>query len=97
RALRHETSRHPAPRFRAGVAYGRAEEPALFVRHLQEPARPAPWIAANRGIGKVAHGRQRLFASGRSVWQFDPFVIRQDAIAEAEMEEIERHDAAPLH
>src|SRR5262245_40280801 len=62
------------------------------------PARTSslPEIVSDQ-IGKVAHGRRRLFASGRSVWQFDPFVIRQDAIAEAEMEKIERHDAAPFH
>jgi hypothetical protein len=47
-----------------GVANGRAEELTLIVGHLQEPARPAPRIAADLGIGQVAHDCQRLLAGG---------------------------------
>src|SRR6516164_1752130 len=74
-----------------GVANGRAEELTLIVGHLQEPARPAPRIAADLGIGQVAHDCQRLIAGGRPVRQFNPFFVRQDAVAEVEMEEIKRH------
>src|SRR5262249_33739864 len=45
--------------FERWVAYGRAEELALFVRHLQEPARPAPWIAANRRTCMPRRARAR--------------------------------------
>src|SRR5262245_45585578 len=68
------------------VANGRAEELTLIVGHLQEPARPAPRIAADLGIGQVAHDCQRLLAGGRPVRQFNPFFVRQDSIAEVEME-----------
>src|SRR5262249_48838567 len=70
---------------------GRAEELTLIVGHLQEPARPAPRIAADLGIGQVAHDCQHLLAGGRPVRQFNPFFVRQDAVAEVEMEEIKRH------
>jgi hypothetical protein len=35
------------------MAYGHAQELAVFVRHLQEAARPAPRIAGDLGIGQV--------------------------------------------
>src|SRR5262245_20110128 len=73
------------------MSYGHAQEFAPFVRHLQEPARPAPPIAADLGIGQVAHDCQRLLAGGRPVRQFNPFFVRQDAVAKVEMEEIKRH------
>src|SRR5262249_21966219 len=74
-----------------GVANGSAEELTPIVGHLQEPARPAPRIAADLGIGQVAHDCQRLLTGGRLVRQFNPFFVRQDAMAEVEMEEIKRH------
>src|SRR5215471_16791033 len=74
-----------------GVANGRAEELTLIVGHLQEPARPAPRIAADLAIGQVAYDCQRLLAGGRPVRQFNPFLVRQDAVSEVEMEEIKRH------
>ena len=52
---------------------------------------PSERIAADLGIGQVAHDCQRLLAGGRSVRQFNPFFVRQDAVAEVEMEEIKRH------
>jgi hypothetical protein len=73
------------------VANGRAEELTLIVGHLQEPARPAPRIAADLAIGQVAYNCQRLLAGGRPVRQFNPFLVRQDAVSEVEMEEIKRH------
>src|SRR5262245_4289225 len=78
------------------MAYGHAQDFAPFVHHLQEPARPAPRIAGNLGIGEVADDRQRLLARGRPVRQFDAFVVRHSAIAEAQMEEVERHDPSPV-
>jgi hypothetical protein len=33
---------------------------------------------------------------GQSVWQFNPFVVRHDAMAKAEMKEVERHDASSI-
>ena len=62
--------------FKGGVPYGHAQEFAFFVRYLQEPARPAPRVAGDLGIAQVAYHRQRLFASGGAVRQFDPFVVR---------------------
>src|SRR5262249_38939595 len=48
-------------------------------------------FARDFGVGQVADEPHRFFAGGRSVWQFDPFFVRQDAMAEIEMEEIKRH------
>src|SRR5215813_2705918 len=75
---------------------GHAQEFARFVRHLQEPARPAPRIAGDLGIGEVADDRQCLCAGGRPVRQFNALVVRHGAIAEAQMEEVERHDPSPV-
>ena len=50
--------------FQCGVAEGRAEEPPLFIRYLEKPARPTPRIASNLGVAQVAHGRQCLIAGG---------------------------------
>src|SRR5262249_23577629 len=81
--------------FERRVAYGSAEELALVVGHLQEPARPPPRIASGFGIGQVAHDRQRLLARRRSVRQLDAFLVRQDALPEPEMEKIARHVVFP--
>jgi len=57
------------------MADGHAQEFAPFVRHLQEPACPAPRIAGDLGIGRVADDRQCLFAGGGAVGQLDAFVV----------------------
>src|SRR5262245_5748294 len=70
---------------------GRAKEPAAFVGHIEKPTRPAFRTAL--GVDQVAHDGQRLIASRGSTRQLDPFLVRQHALTEAEMEEIARHDA----
>jgi hypothetical protein len=37
-------------------------------------------------LGQVAHDRQRLIARSRSVRQLNAFLVRQEALAEPEME-----------
>jgi hypothetical protein len=78
------------------MPYRYAQELALFVRQPQGLARPALRIAGDLRIGKVSDNCQRLCAGGRSVRQLDPFLVRHDAMAEAEVEKIERHDPSPV-
>jgi hypothetical protein len=68
------------------MPYRYAQELALFVRQPQGLARPALRIAGDLRIGKVSDNCQRLCAGGRSVRQLDPFLVRHDAMAEAEVE-----------
>jgi hypothetical protein len=75
-----------------GMADRRAEKSASFIGELEKPARPAPRIAARLGIGQIVHDRHCLVAGGRSVRQLDPFLVPHDALAEAEVEKVARHD-----
>src|SRR5262249_59009238 len=67
-----------------GMTDGRAKEPAAFVGHIEKPTRPAFRTAL--GVDQVAHDGQRLIASRGSTRQLDPFLVRQHALTEAEME-----------
>src|SRR5262245_25013167 len=71
---------------------GKAEELASIVRHPHEPACPP----VGHGAGKLAHDGQRFLTRGRAARQFDAFLVRKEAIAEAQMKEVARH-TAPLH
>jgi hypothetical protein len=70
----------------------RAEEGALVVGDVEEPACPAPRIAADLWIGQVAHDGSRLVARSRSAQQLDPFLVRYETFSETEMEKVARHD-----
>jgi hypothetical protein len=49
-------------------------------------------------LGQVAHDRQRLIARSRSVRQLNAFLVRQEALAEPEMEKkVARHGPCPVH
>jgi hypothetical protein len=69
-----------------------AEEGALVVGDVEEPACPAPRIAADLRIGQVAHDGSRLVARSRSAQQLDAFLVRYDTFSETEMEKVARHD-----
>jgi hypothetical protein len=75
------------------MTYGRAKELTLLIRQLQEPARPAPRIAACRRVGQLADRGQCLCTGGRSAGQFNPFLVQHGAGAEGKMEKIVRHGA----
>jgi hypothetical protein len=70
----------------------RAEEGALVVGDVEEPACPAPRIAADLRIGQVAHDGSRLVARSRSAQQLDAFLVWYDTFSETEMEKVARHD-----
>src|SRR5262249_6912373 len=80
-----------------GITYWRAEEPAPFVRHLEEPACPPLSTDFDLGFGQVVHDRQCLIARSHSVPQLDAFVVRQEASPEPEVKEIARHVCSPLN
>src|SRR5262249_61877396 len=73
------------------MTYGRAEELTLLIHQLQEPARPTPRIAACPRVGELADRGQCLCTGGRSVGQFNPFLVQHGAGAEGKMKKIERH------
>jgi hypothetical protein len=73
------------------MSYGRTQELAALIGHLQEPTRPPPRIAAERGVGQLADDSKSLVAGSRAIAQLDAFVILRKAIAEQEIEEIVRH------
>src|SRR5262249_4893408 len=74
-----------------GVTYGRAGELTLLIRPLPEPAPPTPRIAARPRVGQFADRGQCLCTGGRSVGQFNPFLVRHHAGAEGKVEKIMRH------
>jgi hypothetical protein len=70
----------------------RAEKGALAVGDVEEPACPAPRIAADLWIGQVTHNGPRLVARSRSARQIDALLVGYEPLTEAEMEKIARHD-----
>jgi hypothetical protein len=75
------------------VPDGQTEELAVPVGDPQEPARPA----AGHGVGKIAHDGPGFSAGGRTARQLNALLVWQDAIAEAQMKEVARHDQNPIH
>lgn len=87
RVLRHHLQRR--------VTEARAQECAAAVRHQQEPTGPASRIAAGGRVREVADDGPSLSTSRRSIRQLNALFIERNAIAERQVKEIERHDAAP--
>ena len=52
--------------------------------------------AADLRVSQIADDGQRLVAGGGPVRQLDALLVGHDALTEAEMEKITRHDLTPL-
>jgi hypothetical protein len=73
------------------MSYWGPHERAGFIRDLQCPAGPPPWIASKRWIGQLADDGKCLLAGSHTIAQLDAFFILRKAIAKQEIEEIVRH------
>jgi hypothetical protein len=78
-----------------GVADRESQEIALLVRDLEKPARPPPGCAATGVLTtKIADHGQCFLTRCCTIAQLDALIVAINAIAESEMEEIQRHCSA---